>query len=79
MNTAKKAALAIVTAGLAVGFAAAGATADAKADGTATNSPGVGSGNVVQAPVNGQLNVTGNTANVGGVDNDATGNTSTNS
>lgn len=57
-------------------FAAAGgmAHADSGAQGSATNSPGVLSGNTVQAPVEAEVNVCGNTVNVVGLLNPAAGN-----
>ncbi|MEY6569750.1 chaplin, partial [Streptomyces sp. PGLac3x] len=51
----------------------------AKAEGAATNSPGVASGNVVQAPVDVPLNVCGNSVNVVGLLNPAFGNECVNS
>ncbi|MET7382295.1 chaplin [Streptomyces sp. NPDC005526] len=48
---------------MALGMAAP-AFADAGASGTATNSPGVLSGNVIQVPVHVPVNVCGNTVNV---------------
>ncbi|AZM52480.1 chaplin [Streptomyces sp. WAC 01529] len=81
MNSiAKKAALAVVTAGLAAGASAgvASATSDAQAQGTAANSPGVGSGNLVEAPVHVPVNATGNSVNVVGVLNPVFGNASVN-
>ncbi|MFG2291547.1 chaplin [Streptomyces sp. NPDC048595] len=81
MNTAKRAALVIATTGLALGIAAGSAFAHggAQADGKATNSPGVGSGNLVQAPVHVPVNATGNSGNVIGAlnptfDNDSANN-----
>ncbi|MEU5895265.1 MULTISPECIES: chaplin [Streptomyces] len=74
MNSiAKKAALAVVAAGLAAGASAgvASATSDAQADGVATKSPGIGSGNLVQVPVDVPVNATGNSVNVIGVLNPA--------
>ncbi|MFF8683143.1 chaplin [Streptomyces sp. NPDC015237] len=71
---------AIVTAGfLAVGGAmmlggAGVASADSGAQGAAVGSPGVASGNVVQAPVHVPVNVCGNTVNFGGLLNPAFGN-----
>ncbi|WP_172382494.1 chaplin [Streptomyces sp. MNP-20] len=53
---------------------ATSATADADADGTVENSPGVLSGNLVQVPVDIPVNLCGNTVNVVGVLNPATGN-----
>ncbi|GFE17796.1 hypothetical protein Sgleb_58430 [Streptomyces glebosus] len=80
MNTAKKAALVLATTGLALGAAAGSAFAasGAQADGRATNSPGIGSGNLAQVPVHVPVNATGNTANVVGVLNPAFGNISEN-
>ncbi|BDM68200.1 hypothetical protein HEK616_16870 [Streptomyces nigrescens] len=80
MNTAKKAAL--VVAGTALGLGAAAGSAFAtdcpQAAGATTTSPGVLSGNLVQAPVTVPVNVTGNSVNVVGVLNPAFGNRSTN-
>ncbi|MGY5130171.1 chaplin [Streptomyces nigrescens] len=80
MNTAKKAALVLAVTGLALGAAAgsAFATPGAQADGKATNSPGIGSGNLAQVPVHVPVNATGNTANVIGVLNPTFDNTSSN-
>ena len=50
------------------------AVADAGAQGQALNSPGVASGNVVQAPVHVPVNVCGNTISVIGLLNPAFGN-----
>ncbi|MFF3748301.1 MULTISPECIES: chaplin [Streptomyces] len=50
----------------------------AGAAGVAHNSPGVVSGNVIQAPVDLPLNVCGNTLNVVGLLNPAAGNTCVN-
>ncbi|WNI26820.1 chaplin [Streptomyces sp. ITFR-16] len=50
------------------------AFADASAEGAAIGSPGVGSGNAVQAPVHVPVNVCGNTVNVIGALNPAFGN-----
>ncbi len=54
------------------------AAADAGAQGAAIGSPGVLSGNVVQAPVHVPVNVCGNTVNVIGLLNPAFGNTCVN-
>ncbi len=51
------------------------AVADAGAQGAAVHSPGVGSGNVIQAPVHVPVNVCGNTISVIGLLNPAFGNT----
>ncbi|MFF3321732.1 chaplin [Streptomyces sp. NPDC002889] len=50
----------------------------ATADGGASNSPGVLSGNSVQLPIDVPVNVSGNSVNVVGIGNPATGNTSAN-
>ncbi|PNE41687.1 MULTISPECIES: chaplin [Streptomyces] len=80
MNSVKKAALVLATTGLAVGAAAGSAFAHdgGHAKGEAVNSPGVGSGNVVQAPVHVPVNVSGNSANVVGVLNPVFGNAAVN-
>ncbi|MFC0843291.1 MULTISPECIES: chaplin [Streptomyces] len=53
-------------------------SADSHADGKATHSPGVLSGNLIQVPVHIPVNVCGNTVNVVGVLNPAFGNHCTN-
>ncbi|MGW2405756.1 chaplin [Streptomyces sp. NPDC001739] len=80
MNTAKKAALVVAGTVLGLGAAAgsAFATDGAQASGQAVNSPGVLSGNNVQAPVHVPVNVSGNSVNVVGVLNSAFGNPATN-
>ncbi|WP_406212324.1 chaplin [Streptomyces decoyicus] len=76
MNTAKKAALVLAATGIALGAAAgsAFATSGTQADGAATRSPGIGSGNLAQVPVHVPVNATGNSVNVVGVLNPAFGN-----
>ncbi|MCX4778958.1 chaplin [Streptomyces sp. NBC_01264] len=74
MNTAKKAALVLATAGLAAAGAAGSAMADSSAEGAAVGSPGVLSGNLVQVPIHLQGNVCGNSVNVIGALNPAFGN-----
>ncbi|QDQ15753.1 chaplin [Streptomyces spectabilis] len=67
----------LASAALAVTTLAGGATsaaADADANGTVEKSPGVLSGNLVQVPVDIPVNLCGNTVNVVGVLNPATGN-----
>jgi hypothetical protein len=64
--------------GMLVAAGAAVAQADAGAQGAATNSPGIGSGNTVQVPVNVPVNACGNTVNAGGALNPAFGNTCVN-
>lgn len=62
----------------AVAGSAGVASADSHARGAATRSPGVLSGNVVQAPVHIPVNACGNTVNVIGLLNPAFGNTCVN-
>ncbi len=69
----KAAVITIAAGGLALAGAGA-ASAHAQADGTAKNSPGVASGNVVQVPVKVATNLCGNTINVVGLLNPAAGN-----
>ncbi|MEU8435269.1 chaplin [Streptomyces sp. NPDC029216] len=73
-SAAKKAAVALASAGLAVAGAAGAASADAQAEGAAVGSPGVLSGNLVQVPVHIPINVCGNSVNVIGALNPAFGN-----
>ncbi|MFG3493376.1 chaplin [Streptomyces sp. NPDC047928] len=74
-NLKKAAAVTMVAGGLVAAAAgAASATGGAHADGHAVKSPGVGSGNLVQAPVNVPVNIVGNTATVIGALNPAFGN-----
>ncbi|MET9439567.1 chaplin [Streptomyces sp. NPDC006610] len=51
-----------------------GGAGGAQAEGTAEGSPGVGSGNLIQAPVHVPVNVCGNTVDVVGAGNPAAGN-----
>ncbi|MFJ2596281.1 chaplin [Streptomyces erythrochromogenes] len=74
MNSAKKAALVLATAGLAAAGAAGFAVADSSAEGAAVGSPGVLSGNLLQVPVHVPVNVCGNTVNVIALLNPAFGN-----
>ncbi|KQX13669.1 hypothetical protein ASC82_06890 [Streptomyces sp. Root431] len=69
----KKAAAVIAGIVMAMGVASP-AFADADAHGVAIGSPGVLSGNVVQAPIHIPINVCGNSVNVIGVLNPAVGN-----
>ncbi|MEV6950915.1 chaplin [Streptomyces sp. NPDC051183] len=75
MNSAKKAALVLASAGLAAAGAAGSAAADSSAEGAAVGSPGVLSGNLLQVPVHVPVNVCGNSVNVIGLLNPAFGNT----
>ncbi|MFE0176950.1 chaplin [Streptomyces sp. NPDC059002] len=64
-NLKKAAAVTLVAGGLvAAGAGLASATGGADAHGKAVESPGVGSGNLVQAPVHVPVNAVGNTATV---------------
>ncbi|MFI8346561.1 chaplin [Streptomyces sp. NPDC085596] len=74
---AKAAVVALGTGAVLVGGAGL-ALADANAGGAAVGSPGVGSGNVVQVPVNIPVNLCGNTIDVVGLLNPAFGNTCAN-
>ncbi|MEU5399207.1 chaplin [Streptomyces sp. NPDC005963] len=74
-NLKKAAALTMITGSLiAAGAGMASATTGAHAGGHAVGSPGVGSGNLVQAPIHVPVNVVGNTVNVVGLLNPAFGN-----
>ncbi|MFI7400256.1 chaplin [Streptomyces sp. NPDC049541] len=79
-NLKKAAAVTMVTGGLLAAGAgmASATTGGAHADGTAVGSPGIVSGNVVQAPVHIPVNVSGNSVNVVGVLNPAFGNLAVN-
>lgn len=71
----------VAVAAAAGGLVLAGAgmaVADSEAQGAAVNSPGVGSGNVIQVPVHAPVNVCGNTVSVIGLLNPAFGNTCVN-
>ncbi|MEZ7007108.1 chaplin ChpE [Streptomyces sp. AD55] len=76
MKNLKKAAAVTMVAGglLAAGAGMASATDGAAAQGKAVGSPGVVSGNAVQAPVHVPVNVVGDSVNVIGVLNPAFGN-----
>lgn len=74
-NLKKAAAVTMVAGGLvAAGAGMASATNGAHADGKAVGSPGVVSGNLVQAPVHVPVNVVGNSVNVIGALNPTFGN-----
>ncbi|MEV6729638.1 MULTISPECIES: chaplin [unclassified Streptomyces] len=74
MNSAKKAALVLASAGLVAAGAAGSAMADSSAEGAAVGSPGVLSGNLAQIPVHVPINVCGNTVNIIAALNPAFGN-----
>ncbi|TQK52196.1 small secreted domain DUF320 [Streptomyces sp. SLBN-118] len=73
MSRITKAAAVVVGTGAILAGGAGMAAADAGALGAATDSPGVLSGNAVQAPVHVPLAVCGNTADVVGLLNPAFG------
>ncbi|GAA3307191.1 chaplin ChpE [Streptomyces cinereospinus] len=74
-NLKKAAAVTMVAGGLvAAGAGMASATDGSLATGKAVGSPGVVSGNLVQAPVHVPVNAVGNSVNVVGVLNPAFGN-----
>jgi hypothetical protein len=81
MNTAKKAALVLIAAGVAAGASAGAASANnyradgALAQGKAVGSPGFLSGNLIQLPVHIPANLCGNTVDAVGNLNPAFGNT----
>ncbi|MEU1026836.1 MULTISPECIES: chaplin [unclassified Streptomyces] len=76
-RTTKALALSAVAAAAVAGTAGV-ATADAGAQGAATNSPGVISGNAVQVPIHIPINLCGNTVDIIGLLNPAFGNTCVN-
>lgn len=81
-NLKKAAAVTMVAGGLiAAGAGVASATghSGAEANGKTVKSPGVGSGNLVQAPVHVPVNAVGNTVSVIGVLNPVFGNDGSNS
>ena len=74
-NIKRAAAITMMAGGLAVaGAGLASAHSAPLAQGTAVQSPGVGSGNLVQVPVHIPVNACGNTVSVVGVLNPAFGN-----
>ncbi|GAA0634169.1 chaplin ChpH [Streptomyces thermospinosisporus] len=73
----KVVAVAAATGGLVLAGAGM-AAADSGAQGAAVHSPGVVSGNVIQAPIHVPVNVCGNTVSVIGLLNPAFGNTCVN-
>ncbi|WP_240135772.1 chaplin [Streptomyces sp. MUM 178J] len=78
MKNLKKAATLTMVAGSLVAAGAGVASASSHADGYAKGSPGIVSGNLIQAPVHVPVNVSGNSVNVVGVLNPAFGNLATN-
>lgn len=75
MSRIAKAAALTAVAGAALAGTAGVAAADSGAKGVAAHSPGVISGNVIQAPIHIPVNLCGNTVNVFGALNPAIGNT----
>ncbi|MEV5507322.1 chaplin [Streptomyces orinoci] len=77
MNSAKKVALVLAAAGMAIGASVgtAAATDDGGARGVATGSPGVLSGDVIQIPIDIPINLCGNTIDIIGLLNPTFGNT----
>ncbi|MGW0122813.1 chaplin [Streptomyces sp. NPDC003327] len=73
-NLKKAAALTMIAGGIVAAGAGAASAHGAEATGKALNSPGVGSGNLVQVPVHVPVNASGNTINVIGLLNPAFGN-----
>lgn len=73
-QVARKGILTAVATGSVLASTAGYAYASANADGVAAGSPGVGSGNAVQVPVDAPINVCGNTVDVVGLLNPAYGN-----
>jgi hypothetical protein len=70
---------AVVVAGIVMAMGAASpAFADSEAHGAAVGSPGLLSGNVIQAPIHIPVNACGNSINVIGLINPAFGNTCVN-
>ncbi|GAA0674977.1 hypothetical protein GCM10010193_29930 [Kitasatospora atroaurantiaca] len=76
-NVKKAAVISAAAAGLVLAGAGV-ASAGAEAEGVATNSPGVLSGNLIQVPVHVPVNVCGNSVNVIGLLNPAFGNSCAN-
>ncbi|MDL2076652.1 chaplin ChpE [Streptomyces sp. GXMU-J15] len=73
-NLKKAAAVTMMAGGLIAAGAGMASATDAHADGNAVGSPGVVSGNLIQAPVHVPVNAVGNSVNVVGVLNPAFGN-----
>ncbi|MER5307815.1 chaplin [Streptomyces sp. NPDC002773] len=70
-NLKKAAALTMVAGGIVAAGAGVASAHGAEATGKALNSPGIASGNLVQAPVHVPVNVSGNTVTVIGLLNPA--------
>ncbi|MFD3808517.1 chaplin [Streptomyces sp. NPDC058611] len=74
MSRIAKAVAVTAAAGAVLAGGAGMAAADAVAEGAAIGSPGVLSGNVLQAPIHIPINICGNTVNIVGALNPAFGN-----
>ncbi|GHH04302.1 chaplin [Streptomyces lanatus] len=77
-NLKKAAAVTMVAGGLLAAGAGMASATDAHAEGKAVGSPGIASGNLVQAPVHVPVNISGNSVNVVGIMNPAFGNLAVN-
>ncbi|MFI2213937.1 chaplin [Streptomyces sp. NPDC020141] len=78
MSRVLRSAVLALAAGAAVAGGASAAWADAGAQGAAVHSPGVLSGNLIQAPVHVPVNACGNSVSVIGLLNPSFGNTCVN-
>lgn len=74
-NLKKAVTVTMVAGGLIAAGAGAASASGANAWGTASHSPGVASGNLIQVPVHVPVNACGNTVNVVGLLNPTFGNT----
>ncbi|GHC63063.1 chaplin [Streptomyces cinnamoneus] len=74
MSRIVRAAAITVAVGATLAGVAGGAVADSGAKGAAVGSPGVISGNVIQIPIHIPINLCGNTINIVGLLNPASGN-----
>ncbi|MEU1310641.1 chaplin [Streptomyces cinnamoneus] len=74
MSRIVRAAAITVAVGATLAGVAGGAVADSGAKGAAVGSPGVISGNVIQVPIHIPINLCGNTINIVGLLNPASGN-----
>ena len=78
-STKRRVVLGMTTGGLLMtGLGMASAHADTTATGETTHSPGIGSGNLIQLPVNAPINVCGNQLDVIGILDSVTGNSCSN-
>ena len=78
-STKRRVMLGMTTGGLLMtGLGMASAHADTTASGETSHSPGIGSGNLIQLPVNAPINVCGNQLDVIGILDSVTGNSCSN-